>query len=444
MKTTILLSDKFTYKKLIRYTFPSIIMMIFTSIYGVVDGLFVSNFAGKTQFAAINLIMPLLMILSTVGFMIGAGGSALVSRTLGQGDTKKANETFTLLIFFAIALGIILAVIGILILRPIAIALGAEGELLENCVLYGMIILPVLPFYILQNAFQNFLITAGKPKLGLGITVVAGVTNIVFDAILILGFKLGLTGAAIATAFSQVVGGVIPIIYFACRNKSSLRLTKAKFSGRVLIKTCTNGASELVSTVSMSIVNTLFNYQLMRFAGEDGIAAFGVIMYVNFIFMAVFLGYSMGSAPIIGYHYGANNTDELKSVAKKSLILISLSGLIITALAEALAYPLSYIFVGYDKALLQMTTRAFMIYSLYFLLVGYNLFSSAFFTALNNGFVSALISFLRTLVFQIACVIVLPIWLGIDGVWISVIVAEILALAVTITCFISYRKRYKY
>lgn len=444
MKTTILLSDKFTYKKLIRYTFPSIVMMIFTSIYGVVDGLFVSNFAGKTQFAAINLIMPLLMILSTVGFMIGAGGSALVSRTLGQGDTKKANETFSLLVFFAIALGIILAVIGILILRPIAIALGAEGELLDNCVLYGMIILPVLPFYILQNAFQNFLITAGKPKLGLGITVVAGVTNIIFDAILILGFKLGLTGAAIATAFSQVVGGVIPIIYFACRNKSSLRFTKTRFNGKALIKTCTNGASELVSTVSMSIVNILFNYQLMRFAGEDGIAAFGVIMYVNFIFMALFLGYSMGCAPIIGYHYGANNTDELKSVTKKSLILVSVSGLIITALAEALAYPLSYMFVGYDKALLQMTTRAFMIYSAYFLLVGYNIFSSAFFTALNNGFVSALISFLRTLVFQIACVIVLPIWLGIDGVWISVIAAEVLALVVTITCFIIYRKRYKY
>lgn len=444
MKKAILLSDKFTYKKLIRYTLPSIIMMIFTSIYGVVDGLFVSNFAGKSQFAAINLIMPLLMILSTVGFMIGAGGSALVSRTLGQGDTKKANETFTLLVFFAIALGITLAVIGILILKPIAVALGAKGELLENCVLYGTIILPVLPFYILQNAFQNFLITAGKPKLGLGITVVAGVTNIVFDAILILGFKLGLTGAAIATAFSQVLGGVIPIIYFTCKNKSSLRFTKTRFNGRALIKTCTNGASELVSTVSMSIVNILFNYQLMRFAGEDGIAAFGVIMYVNFIFMAVFLGYSMGSAPIIGYHYGANNTDELKSVTKKSLILISLGGLIITALAEALAYPLSYLFVGYDKALFQMTTRAFMIYSLYFLLVGYNLFSSAFFTALNNGFVSSLISFLRTLVFQVACVIVLPIWLGIDGVWISIIVAEVLALAVTIICFIRYRKRYKY
>lgn len=444
MKKAILLSDKFTYKKLIRYTFPSIIMMIFTSIYGVVDGLFVSNFAGKTQFAAINLIMPLLMILSTVGFMIGAGGSALVSRTLGQSDTKKANEYFSLLVYFAIGLGIMLAVIGILILRPIAIALGAEGELLENCVLYGTIILPVLPFYILQNAFQNFLITAGKPKLGLGITVVAGVTNIVFDAVLILGFKLGLTGAAIATAFSQVVGGVIPIIYFACKNKSSLRLSKTKFNGRALIKTCTNGASELVSTVSMSIVNILFNYQLMRFAGEDGIAAFGVIMYVNFIFMAVFLGYSMGSAPIIGYHYGAKNTDELKSVTKKSLVLISLSGILITALAEALAYPLSYIFVGYDKALLQMTTKAFMIYSAYFLLVGYNLFSSAFFTALNNGFVSSLISFLRTLVFQVTCVIVLPIWLGINGVWISVIVAEVLALVVSAVCFILYKKRYQY
>lgn len=444
MKKEILLTDKFDYKKLIRYTLPPVVMMIFTSIYGVVDGLFVSNFAGKTQFAAINLIMPFLMILSTFGFMVGAGGSALISRTIGEKDNKKANEIFSLLVYFSIVMGVILAVIGIVLLKPMVRQLGAEGELLEYCVIYGTIILIVLPFFILQNAFQNFLIAADKPKLGLKFTVIAGVANIILDAVFILGFKLGLVGAAVATAISQVIGGCLPMIYFARKNKSLLQLTKTKFYGKAIVKSCINGSSELVSNVSMSIVNTLFNYQLMRFAGEDGVAAFGVIMYVNFIFISVFLGYSMGCAPIISYNYGARNTVELKSVMKKSLILISVTGLIITVLAEGLAYPLSYIFVGYDKALFEMTVRGFMIYSLYYLIAGLNIFSSSFFTALNNGFASALISFLRTIVFQIACVLLLPIWLKIDGVWISIIVSEILALMVTIICFIKYKKRYQY
>lgn len=444
MKKEILLTDKFDYKKLIRYTTPPIVMMIFTSIYGVVDGLFVSNFAGKTPFAAINLIMPFLMILSTFGFMIGSGGSALIARTIGEKDNKKANEIFSLLVFFTMVMGVLLAVIGIVILKPIVRFLGAEGELLDNCMLYGTIILVALPFYILQNAFQNFFLTADKPKLGLYCTILAGVTNIVLDAVLILGFKLGLTGAAVATAISQVVGGLLPMLYFARKNKSLLRLTKTKFYGKAIFKSCTNGASELVSNVSMSIVNMLFNYQLMRFAGEDGIAAFGVIMYVNFIFISVFLGYSMGCAPIIAYNFGASNTTELKSVLKKSLVLITITGCIITALAEGLAYPLSYMFVGYDKALFELTTRGFMIYSIYFVIAGFNIFSSAFFTALNNGFASALISFLRTIIFQVACVLLLPMWLGIDGVWSSIIFAEVLALIVTIACFLIYKKRYQY
>lgn len=444
MKKEILLTDKFDYKKLIRYTLPPVVMMIFTSIYGVVDGLFVSNFAGKTPFAAINLIMPFLMILSTFGFMIGAGGSALISRTLGEKDPKKANEIFSLLVYFSAGMGVVLAVIGILLLKPIVIQLGAEGELLDNCMLYGTIILIALPFYILQNTFQSFFLTADKPKLGLYCTIIAGVTNIILDAVLILGFKMGLAGAAVATAISQVVGGCLPIIYFARKNSSMLRLTKTKFYGKAILKTCTNGSSELVSNVSMSIVNMLFNYQLMRFAGEDGVAAYGVIMYVNFIFIAVFLGYSMGCAPIIAYNFGARNNAELKNVLKKSLVLIGITGFLITALAEGLAYPLSYIFVGYDKALFEMTTRGFMIYSAYFIIAGFNIFSSSFFTALNNGFASALISFLRTIVFQVACVMILPIWLKIDGVWASIIVAEVLALIVTITCFLRYKKRYQY
>ena len=433
------LSDHFTYKKLLRFTFPSIIMMIFISIYGVIDGIFVSNFVGKTSFAALNLIMPFLMILGTIGFMIGTGGSALVAKTLGEGKEKKANSIFSMLIYVVIFSGIVLTVLGIAFLRPISMMLGAKGVMIGECVTYGRIILLALVPFMIQNAFQSFLVTAEKPNLGLIITVAAGVTNIILDALFIVVFKWGLAGAAWATAISQCVGGFIALIYFAGPNKSCLRL-----DGKALLKTCTNGSSELMSNLSMSLVTMVYNIQLMRFAGEDGIAAFGVIMYVNFIFISVFIGYSIGTAPIIGYHYGADNTDELKSMRKKSLVLISIFSVVLTIIAISLASTLSRIFVGYDEALLEMTTRAFMIYSLSFLLCGFNIYGSAFFTALNNGLISALISFLRTLVFQIGAIMILPLIYGLDGIWYSVNVAEVMALIMTGFFFIKMKKRYHY
>lgn len=438
------LSEHFTYKKLMRFTLPSIVMMIFTSIYGVVDGIFVSNYVGKTPFAAINLIMPFLMIFSAIGFMIGTGGSALVSLTLGEGKRERANELFSMLLYVTIGFGVVMTVIGLAFLRPVSIFLGADEEMLEYCVAYGKILMPALTAFMLQNTFQSFMITAEKPHLGLVITVAAGMTNIVLDALFVAVFRWGLTGAAVATVISQLVGGVIPLIYFARPNSSLLRLTKMKFDGRALLQTCTNGSSELMTNISMSLVNMLYNFQLMRLAGEDGVAAYGVIMYVNFIFISIFVGYSIGTAPVIGFHYGAQNFDELKSLFKKSLRLIAGAGVVLTALAIALSKPLSGIFVSYDATLMEMTQHAFILYSLSFLVMGFNIFGSSFFTALNNGLVSAAISFLRTLVFQIAAVMLLPLVLGLDGVWLSIVAAELISLMVTITFFVKMRPRYKY
>lgn len=438
------LSEHFTYRKLLRFVFPSIVMMIFTSIYGVVDGIFVSNFVGKTPFAAINLIMPFLMIFGAIGFMVGTGGSALVAMTLGEGKRERADRLFSMLVYITIIMGVVLAAVAVLMLRPVAGLLGARGEMLEHCVLYGRIIMPALAAFMLQNVFQSFFVTAEKPQLGLAVTVAAGVTNIILDALFVAGFRWGLPGAAAATAMSQAVGGIVPLVYFAFPNSSLLRLARAGFDGRALLKTCTNGSSELMSNVSLSLVNMLYNFQLMRFAGEDGVAAYGVIMYVNFIFISVFFGYSIGSAPVIGYHYGAGSHDELKNLLKKSLVIITLCSILLTALAEALAGPLSGIFVGYDEALFAMTVRGFMIYSLSFLFMGYNLYASSFFTALNNGAVSACISFLRALAFQAAAVLILPLFLKLDGIWLAIVVAELLALGVSAGFLVKMRGRYHY
>lgn len=436
------LSEHFTYSKLLRFTFPSIIMMVFTSIYGVVDGLFVSNYAGTTAFAAVNLIMPYIMIFGTLGIMIGTGGTALVSMTLGTGDHQRANKIFSQLIWFTVIGGAAMAVIGIALLKPAALLMGAEGEMVNLCVSYGLFTLPALPALLLQNVFQSFCVAAEKPNLGLGLTVAAGLTNIVLDALLVP--KWGIRGAAVATALSQCVGGIVPLIYFARRNSSLLRLTWAKIESSVLFRTCTNGSSELMSNLSMSLVGILYNWQLMKFAGENGVAAYGVIMYVNFIFIAVFLGYAIGAAPVIGYHYGADNRQELKGLFRKSLVIVGIMAVLLTTAAELLAGPLSRVFVGYDPTLFDMTKRAFMIYSLSFLLCGFSIFGSSFFTALNNGLVSAAISFLRTLVCQVAAVMILPVFFGLNGIWYSIVVAELASMLLTMVCFIKFRKRYHY
>lgn len=441
---SIQLSDHFTYKKLLRFTLPSIAMMIFTSIYGVVDGFFVSNFVGKTPFAAVNFIMPFLMILGAFGFMFGTGGSALISKTMGEGDLPKANRLFSMLVCISVSLGIVIAVFGIMFLRPVASILGAEGDLLDYCVLYGRIILAAIPAFMLQQEFQSFFITAERPQLGLYTTVIAGVANMILDALFIAVFKWGVAGAAIATAISQCIGGVIPILYFLRPNTSLLKLTKPSFDGRALLKTCTNGSSELMSNVSMSLVGMLYNIQLMKYAGENGVAAYGVLMYVCLIFIAAFIGYTIGTAPVIGYHYGAGNHDELKSLFKKSLVIIGVFSVGMLLLGEVLAKPLSVLFVGYDTDLLQLTLRGFAIFSFSFLFSGIAIYGSGFFTALNNGLISAVISFLRTLVFQVVAIIILPIVWGIDGIWISIVAAEMMAAAVTILFWIANREKYHY
>ncbi|MBE6598709.1 MAG: MATE family efflux transporter [Ruminococcaceae bacterium] len=441
------LSDHFTYKKLLRFTFPSIIMMIFTSVYGVVDGFFVSNFVGKTPFAAVNFIMPFLMMLGALGSMLGTGGSALIGIALGEGDRNRAKRIFSLFIYVSFLCGITIAILGILFLRPIASLLGAEGQMLEDCVRYGRIILAALPAFMLQYEFQSFFVTAEKPQLGLAVTVASGLTNMVLDALLVGVLPLGLEGAALATALSQCVGGVVPVIYFLRKNASLLQLlppTKTKFDIRALLQASVNGSSELMSNISMSLVGMLYNIQLLKYAGEDGVAAYGVMMYVNFIFIAAYIGYSIGTAPVISYHYGAGNSSELKNILRKSAVILSICSLVMTGLGLSLARPFSELFVGYDRELFTMTVRGFHIGSFSFLFSGIAIFGSSFFTALNNGLLSALISFLRTLVFQTAAILILPLIWELDGIWFSIVAAEAMAVVVTLVFLVLKRKKYQY
>ena len=438
------LSDHFTYRKLFVFTLPSIFMMIFTSIYGVVDGLFVSHFAGKEEFTAVNFIMPFLMILGAFGFMFGAGGSALIAKTLGEGAGKRANRIFSLIVYVSFGLGVLISVLGIVFIEPVARLLGAEGELLYNCILYGRIILLALPAFMLQMEFQSFFIAAEKPTLGLVVTVASGVANMILDLVLVGLLPLGLVGAALATAISQAIGGFVPVVYFFTRNTSLLRLGKTRFEWRPLAQTCFNGCSELMSNISMSFVGMLYNVQLLKVAGNDGVAAYGVLMYVCMIFIAVFIGYSIGTAPIVSYNYGSGNTDELKNLFKKSLVIIGATSFAMLVFGEIMAVPLSHIFVGYDPALYAMTVRGFYIFSFSFLFSGIAIWGSGFFTALNNGVVSAIISFLRTLVFQSLAVIILPIFFDLDGIWFSIVVAEVFATAVTGAFLVAKRKKYQY
>ncbi|MBR7116534.1 MAG: MATE family efflux transporter [Clostridia bacterium] len=440
------LSDKFNYSRILRFTMPSVLMLVFTSIYGVVDGFFVSNFVNKTAFTAINFIWPYMMILGAAGFMLGTGGSALISKILGEdgGDSKRANKTFSMLIYVSIAVGIILALTGIFTVRPVAALLGAEGAMLEDCVLYGIVLSISLPAFLLQNMFQSLFVTAEKPKLGLYVTVIAGVANMVLDALLVAVFPMGLLGAALATASSQVLGGIIPLFYFARKNGSLLRLVPALPDFPALGRICFNGSSELLSNISMSVVGMLYNAQLMHYAGEDGVAAYGVLMYVNFIFISAFIGYAVGISPVVGYHYGAGNTDELKSLRRKSTVIILITSVAMFALSELLAYPLSYMFVGYDEALLNMTLRGFTIYSFCFLFAGLAIFISSFFTALNDGLTSAILSFARTIVIQVAGVLLLPIWLHLDGIWLSVVISDLLSMLLGIAFLLAYKRKYSY
>lgn len=438
------LSQHFTCRRLLRYCLPSIIMMVFTSVYGVVDGFFVSNFAGKTPFAAVNFIMPILMILGCAGFMFGTGGSALIGMALGEGDNKKANNIFSLVVYSSIVCGVLLAIIGLVILRPVATLMGAENEMLRQCLIYGGIFLAGLPFYILQYEFQCLFATANKHKLGMYVTIIAGCTNIVLDALFVAVFPWGVAGAAVATVISQIAGGIIPLVYFLRKNDSPLRLTKCSFDGAALLKTCTNGSSELMSNISASVVGMLFNVQLMKYAGENGVAAYGVLMYVSWIFQAIFLGYTVGTAPVVSYHYGADNKDEVKNLLKKSLIIVAAVAVCMFVAGELLSWPLAKIFVGYDAELMDMTVNAFYIFSFSFLFFGFSVFGSSFFTALGDGLTSAAIAFLRTLVFQIAAVMLLPLIFGLNGIWASIVAAEIVSVAVMAVFFAIKRKKYGY
>lgn len=438
------LSDHFVYSKLLRFTIPSIIMMIFTSIYSIIDGLFTSNFAGKIPFAAINLIMPLVMLFSGLGFMFGTGGSALVSKYLGEEKLEKANRTFSFIVYFAIVFGIVMSAVFYFIIPSAAKFLGAKDEILKYSVMYARTLSFGVTAFMLQSIFQSFLIAAEKPQFGLALTLAAGFTNIILDALFIGVFKWGVVGAALATDFSYVIGGIIPLVYFITARTGKLRLGKSSFDVKALLKTVTNGSSELMTNISSSIVGMLYNVMLLKYVGVDGVAAYGVIMYVGMIFAAIFIGYSMGVAPVVSYNYGAENSSELKNLFNKSLVIISLVSVFMLIASESAAGLLASIFTSYDEALFNLTKKAFKIYSVGFLFCGLNIFGSSFFTALNNGIVSALLAFVRTLIFQVAFILLFPVLLGSNGIWMASPASEIFSMILTLSCFIALKKKYNY
>ena len=438
------LSDHFTFSKLLRFVFPSIMMMVFTSIYGVVDGFFVSNYAGKTAFASVNFIMPFIMITSGLGFMFGTGGSALVSMKLGEKDNATANRYFSMITIATCVFGGILSLFGYIFTPQIARVLGASEEMMQDCIVYGRINMVFNVPFMLQNLFQAFFITAEKPKIGLYTTVASGLANMVLDFVFIGIFSWGVTGAAAATAISQCIGAFYPIYYFTRKNSSLLHLSFVKMERKPVIRAATNGASELMSNISSSIVSMLYNLQLMKYYGQDGIAAYGVIMYVQFIFTAIYLGYTIGSAPIISYHYGAQNTKEVHNLFKKSYSIMITLGICLFIIARLSSSFIASIFVGYDKNLMLLTTQAFSLYALAFAPAGINIMSSSFFTALNNGKISAAISFFRTFLFQTGAILLLPIFFGKDGIWLSAFFAEICTLLISLSCLVTSNKNYHY
>ena len=443
MEKRIQLSDHFTYGRLLRFTFPSIVMMIFTSLYSLVDGFFVSNFVGKTAFAAVNLTMPVFTIVGSLGMMIGSGGTAIVGKTLGEREEKKASEYFSMLIYVIFVIGVGAAVLGWAMIGPLSARLGAEGRMLSDCILYGRICAVAAPFFILQYCMQPFFVTAEKPELGLGLTVLGGVLNIVLDALFIAGFHWGLFGAALATSLSQVIAMTLALLYFALPNDSLLQLTPhTRLYGGVIRKACTNGSSEMVGNLAFSLVSILYNVQLLRLHGEDGVAAYGVLMYLGFIFSAVFYGYAMGCAPVVSFHFGARDQGELKNLFRRSLVLTSIAGLFMWLASVLSARVLAGIFVGYDGKLYALTCYAIRIYSISFFFMGISAFGSSFFTALNDGAVSAAISFLRAFLFEIGAILLLPVLMGPDGIWWATVVSELAALLLTVCFFLTKRKKY--
>ncbi|MCM1186102.1 MAG: MATE family efflux transporter [Lachnoclostridium sp.] len=444
MSKGISLSEHFSYQKLIRFALPSIVMMIVTSLYTVVDGLFVSNFAGKSSFASLNLVWPFLQLISAAGFMIGTGGSALAALYLGAKNPEKANQVFSMLIKLLVYSGLVISIVSFVFMRQISALLGADANLIDDCVIYGRILAVSNIFMMLQAAYQSFFITAEKPHLGLALSILAGLTNIVMDAVFVYLLRFGIWGAAFATAMSQFVGGIVPTLYFLRKNSSSLRLVKAKIDWNNIGKACSNGASEMMTNLSGAIIGLLYNFQLLKFAGENGVAAYGAIMYIAFVFQAFYFGYAMSSTSIVGYHFGADNKAELKNVLRKSLVITGITALVMTISGEALSSLIARIYVGYDRTLYEMTTTGMQLYALSFLTTGFNVFASAFFTGLNNGKVSAVISFLRTLVIQVAAIYILPIFCGLNGIWLATAAAEGVTLFLSAAMFIGNRKRYGY
>lgn len=438
------ISEHFNIKKIIIFTLPSIGMMLISSIYGVVDGFFVSNYIGSNAFAAVNIVWPFEMILGSFGLMIGAGGSALVSKTMGEQKYDLANRYFSMLIIFVIIFGMFISILGIIFNPYIIHLLDLDQETINNCNIYANVLFIFLIFFMLQNIFQSFNIVASKPEMGIITMILSGITNILLDYIFIVILNMGIFGAALATGLSQFAGAIVPFIFFINKNSTLLRIKFVKIDFKIILKTSYNGISEMLSSISFSLVSILYNIILLSYIGINGVNAYGVILYISYIFISIYFGYSMGISPIISYNYGAKNKKELNNIFNISLVLICSVSILLTFIGYIFAKQLSSIFVNYDKELLNLTTHALHINVFSFLFCGYNIFASSLFTALNNGTVSLILSFLRSLIIQVVCILTIPILFGSEGIWFAGVVSDIISLIISIIFIFKYRNKYGY
>ncbi len=442
MNTTI--SQKFTLTSLLKFALPTTIMMVVLSIYTLVDGVFVSNFVGELAFSAINIIFPFISLIFALGIMAATGGNALVANNLGQGDDEKARENFTLIVIFATGLGLLLMMVGIVFNKEIARLLGATPLIEEYARDYLSTLAPFIPLAIWMGFSQILFVTIGKPTLGLIATLVGGITNIIFDYLFIVVMNMGIKGAALGTGLGYSLPGLFFIYYFLFHRKNSLYFVKPRWRARVLLKTFTNGSSEFVANLATSITTFMFNLIILDLAGEQGVAAIGIILYAQFLLMSAFLGYAQGVAPIFSYAYGARDHLQLKKVFSISIRVIILFSLAIASFSYFASSSIVGIFVERQSQVFSLAKNGFSVFSLSFLFMGVNIFSSSLFTAFSNGKISASISFLRTLVFILGYLLFLPRFLGLPGVWLAIPLAEFTTMFFSISYLTIQRKKYHY
>lgn len=438
------IAQEFNLISLLRFVAPTVVMLVFMSLYQMVDAVFVSKFVGENALSALNIVYPFPSIVIAVSIMLATGGSAIIARNMGEGKEKEAKENFSFIVLVGAVIGVAIATAGILFIEPLIYMLGATPSLYDYCYEYLFILVLSVPLSVFQMLFQSFFVTAGKPHLGLTLTVLGGVSNIVLDYVFIVLCGFGVSGAALATSIGYSIPGLFGLIYFAVSRKGTLYFVKPVFRWGVLFKCCINGSSEMVNNLAVAVTTFLFNVLMLKYEGEAGVAAITIVLYAQFLMTSAFMGFSSGIAPVVSFNYGSGNVRQLKKIFKISVWVIAVVSAAVFVIAETCSDVVIMVFTPAGSEVFGLTKYGFAIFSFSFLCTGMNIFASALFTAFSNGKISAILSFLRTFVFLTACLLFLPLFWGVDGIWLAVPVAEVMALFVSVYYLVRFKKVYQY